>query len=157
MSPSPCNFRSKAPYRAACSTMWSRNGKPVATSTTPLASRSTSAVSRVSFERRSTRPRLPNPDLDRMRMCAQPLHVRHRDARLPEHLEIVPRQRGDAVPFDEVVDAQGRTEPGRAHRGQRVVRAGYVIAQGHRRPGTDEDRAGVLDPSRESLGIAGDD
>ena len=63
------------------------------------------------------------------------------------------------VVLDDVDAAQERLHrqpagvPGAAAGGQHVVGAGAVVAQGHRRPGADEDRAGVADPRGHLAGV----
>src|SRR2546430_12510256 len=119
--------------------MWSRKGTPVSTSTSPLPSRSTSATSWVSFDRRSILPFLLKPYLHRVGVCCQSLQVGERHARLAEQLEVASVEAGHARALQEVVHAQGRAEARRPGGRQGVVRAGDIVAERNRGVGTDED------------------
>jgi len=55
--------------------------------------------------------------------------------------------------LQEIFDAQRREEAGRSARGQHVVRAGQVIAEGHGCIVPDEDRARIGDALERGVGL----
>ena len=59
------------------------------------------------------------------------------------------------MPAQEGLHGQPAGVPGAAAGGQHVVGAGAVVAQRHRRPRPDEDRAGVAHPQRDLAGVRG--
>src|SRR5690349_20283561 len=125
--------RSKPPYRATCSTMWSRKARPVETSARPRPSRSTRAESWVSLLLRSTRPRLLKTNLDSVGVPAKTLEVREANGRVAKRLQVAPVQAEDARPLEECVHAERRRETRCAGGWQRVVGTRRVIAKRHSR------------------------
>ena len=65
------------------------------------------------------------------------------------------RERQHAGAAQEIVGRQAAGEAGRAAGRQHVRRPGDVIAQGHRRVGAQEDRAGVVDLVDQAVGVRG--
>src|ERR1700682_3822175 len=89
--PEPRSVMSKPPYRATCSTMWSRNGRPVATLIRPFPAMSTFAVSLVSFDLRAPSPfliALLKPHLHCVRVRGQPFELRQPHRRFLQHLQV---------------------------------------------------------------------
>src|SRR5205807_5831210 len=145
-SPEPRKVTSNPPYRATCSSMWSRNASPVATLTLPRPSRATRAVSWVSLLLRTTSPvLLLKAHLNGMRVRAQAFELGEAHAGVAEHLEIAAVQAQHAAALEKRVHAQRRRKPRGSRRGQRVVGSGRVVAQRDRGVGADEDGAGILD------------
>src|SRR5579864_1219445 len=156
-SPCPTRFRSKPPYCASCSIMWSRNGSRVETLIRPRPSSSTFAVSCVSLLLRETAAVLLKPHLDGVRVRAQPLHLRQPDARLAQELEVAAVEAQHAGALQERVHAERRGESRGARGRQGVVGAGRVVAERHRREGAHENRPRVLDLRGQAPRVRRDD
>src|SRR5467141_2476019 len=109
-SPDPLRFRSNPPYRATCSSMWSRKARPVATLTLPCPSRSTLARSFVSLLLRVTSALLLKAHLNRVRVPAQSLHLSQADCRLAQKLDVVAAQGQHAHLLHESPHAERRCE-----------------------------------------------
>src|ERR1700738_445888 len=125
--------------------MWARNASPVATFTRPRPSMSTFARSRVSLLLRVTSAALLKAHLHGVRVRAQPLHRGKPHTSFTQHLEVTAIETQHAGALHEGVHAEGRPEPSRAGRREGVVWAGSVITERHRRIGSHEHRACVLD------------
>src|SRR5258708_25307474 len=110
-SRAPRNGGRKPPERATCSSMWSRNGSPVATLTRPRPSSTTFAVSCVSLLLRTTSADLLKAHLHRMCVGGQSLQRREPHGRVAKHLEIAAVQAQDAAALEERVHPQGRRKP----------------------------------------------
>src|SRR6267143_1341985 len=157
-SPEPRKVMSNPPYRATCSSMWSRNASPVATLTLPRPSRATRAVSWVSLLFRTTSAvLLLKAHLDCMRVRAQAFELGEAHAGVAEHLEIAAVETQHAAALEERVHAQRRRKSRGSRRWQRVVGSGRVVAQRDRGICADEDRARVLDLCGQPSRILGHD
>ncbi len=86
-------------------------------------------------------------------MGLKTFHVRDLHHGLSHLVQSLLRVEDEAGFFHEAVRGQGREEPGRAARGQHMVRTGDVIAHGLGRVVAEEYGAGVLDQCEQLKGF----
>src|SRR5450631_3919158 len=144
-SPAPRKLKSNPPYRATCSSMWSRKARPVATLTLPSPSRSIRARSLVSLLLRVTSAFLLKAHLHRVRVRGQSLHVSQAHRGFAQQLEVRAAKGQHAHLLHESSHAERRREARGARGRQRVVGAGCVITERNCRIGAHENCARVLD------------
>src|SRR5487761_1749354 len=156
-SPDPRNVRSNPPYRATCSSMWSRNARPVATLTLPFPSRSTVARNLVSLLLRVTSPFLLKAHLHRVRVRVQSLQPCQPNSRFTQLLHVAAIKAQHARLLHERAHAERRRKARRARSRERVVWPRRVITERNCGIGTHEDRTGVLDLLRAHGRVFGDE
>ena len=99
-------------------------------------------------------PSSSNLRLDRRAVRGQVLRLGERHHVVGDVGERVPRVVDDVDAAQEGLHGQAGGVAGAAAGGQHVVGAGRVVAERDRRPGADEDRAGVAHPVGDGGGVA---
>ena len=135
--------------------MWSRKPTPVSRAPSPVPSSASATLTSVSPVLRSIAARaahvlliVADPDLHRLRVELEALGAGDRRGGARERVVIGDAHLGEHAA--EVLGSERRGEARRAARGQRVVRAGDVVAEGG--AGTDEEAARVGDARGQLLG-----